>query len=87
MVFIYYLKMQDGHSMIAEASGGPHKPTHIIIPQAEESEQMVGMMNKNLSASLFHMLMDLDFPLPQGHCSTTYQEILQSINRLSSSSM
>jgi hypothetical protein len=37
------------------------KPTHIIIPQAEEAERMVGMMNKNLAAFLYHMLLEMDF--------------------------
>jgi hypothetical protein len=37
------------------------KPTHIIIPQAEEAERMVGMMNKNLMAFLYYMLLEMDF--------------------------
>jgi hypothetical protein len=37
------------------------KPTHIIVPQTEEAERMVGMMNKNLPAFLFHMLTEIDF--------------------------
>ena len=37
------------------------KPTHIIVPQTEEAERMVGMMNKNLPAFLYHMLIEIDF--------------------------
>ncbi len=62
MVLLYYLKMQDGHSMIAEVHQEDLcKPTHIIIPQVEEAERMVSMMNKNLAAFLYHMLLEMDF--------------------------
>jgi hypothetical protein len=57
-----YLKMQDGHPMIAEIHQEDIcKPTHIIVPQTEEAERMVGMMNKNLPAFLYHMLLEIDF--------------------------
>jgi hypothetical protein len=47
MVLLYLLKMQDGHPMIAKVHQEDLcKPTHIIIPQAEEAECMIGMMNK-----------------------------------------
>jgi hypothetical protein len=50
-VLLNYLKIKDGHPMIAEA----HQEdilqlTHIIIPNTPEAERMVGMMNKNLPA-------------------------------------
>ncbi len=62
MVLLYYLKMQDGHSMIAEVHQEDLcKPTHIIIPQAAEAERIVGMMNNNLVAFLYHMLLEMDF--------------------------
>jgi hypothetical protein len=62
MVLLYYLKKQDGHSMIAEVHQEDLcKPTHIIIPQAEEAERMVGMMNKKIAAFLDHMLLEMDF--------------------------
>ncbi len=38
------------------------KPTHIIIPNTPEAERMVGMMNKNLPAFLWHMLMEQVLP-------------------------
>ena len=57
-----YLKMQDGHPMIAEVHQEDIcKPTHIIVPHTEEAERMVGMMNKNLPAFLYHMLLEIDF--------------------------
>jgi hypothetical protein len=57
-----YLKMQDGHPMIAEVHQEDIcKPTHIIVPQTEEAERMVGMMNKNLPAFLYYMLLEIGF--------------------------
>jgi hypothetical protein len=57
-----YLKMNDGHPMIAEVHQEDIcKPTHVIVPQTEEAERMVGMMNKNLPAFLYHMLLEIDF--------------------------
>ena len=62
MVLMNYLKMEDGHPMIAEAHQEDIcKPTYIIVPQTEEAERMVGMMNKNLPAFLHHMLLEIDF--------------------------
>ncbi len=58
-VLFNYLKMKDGHPMIAEAHQGDLlKPTYIIIPNTPEAERMVGMMNKNLLAYLWHMLIE-----------------------------
>jgi hypothetical protein len=63
MVLSNYLKMQDGYPMIAEVHQEDFcKPTHVIIPQAKEKERMIGMMNKNLPAFLYHMLLEADFP-------------------------
>jgi hypothetical protein len=54
--------MEDGHPMIAEVHQEDLcKPTHIIVPQTEEMERMMGMMNKNLPAFLYHMLLEIDF--------------------------
>ena len=62
MALLNYLKMKDGHPMIAEVHQEDIcKPTHIIVPQTEEAERMVGMMNKNLPAFLYHMLLEIDF--------------------------
>ena len=62
MILLYYLKMQDGHAMVAEVhQKDPCKTTDIIIPHAEEAEQMIGMMNKNFAAFLHHMPLAQDF--------------------------
>jgi hypothetical protein len=54
-----YLKMKDGHPMIPEAHQEDIlQPTNIIIPNTPEAERMVGMMNKNLPAFLWHMLIE-----------------------------
>jgi hypothetical protein len=62
MILLNYLKMQDGHPIIAEIHQEDLcKPTHMIIPQAEEAERMIGMMQKNPAALLFHVLTDSGF--------------------------
>ena len=62
MVLLNYLKMQDGHPIIAEVHQEDYcKPAYVIIPQAEEAERMIGMMHKNLPAFLFHILTDAGF--------------------------
>jgi hypothetical protein len=61
-VLLNYLKMKDGYPMIAEVHQEDLcEPTHVIIPKTEEAERMIGMMNKNLPAFLYHMLLELDF--------------------------
>jgi hypothetical protein len=63
MVLLNYLKMRDGYPMIVEVHHEDLcKPTHVIIPQAEEAERMIGMINKKLPAFLHHMLLEADFP-------------------------
>jgi hypothetical protein len=62
MVLLNYLKMQDGHPIIAEVHQEDYcKPAYVIIPQAEGAERMIGMMHKNLPAFLFHILTDSEF--------------------------
>ncbi len=62
MILLNYLKMQDGHPIIAEVHQEDYcKPTYVIIPQAEDAEQMIGMMHKNLPAFLFHILTEAGF--------------------------
>jgi hypothetical protein len=62
MVLLNYLKMQDGHPIIAEVYQEDYcKPPYVIIPQAEEAERMIGMMHKNVPAFLFHILTDAGF--------------------------
>jgi hypothetical protein len=61
-VFLNFVKMSDGCSAIAEVHQGElSKPTHIIIPNMPEAEQLVGMMNKNLPVFLFHTLQEQGF--------------------------
>ncbi len=62
-VLLNYLKMKDGHPMIAETHQEDIlQPTHIIIPNTPEAKRMVGMMNKNLLAFLWHMLIEQGLP-------------------------
>jgi hypothetical protein len=61
-VLLNYLKMKDGYPMIMEVHQEDLcKPTHVIVPQTKEEERMIGMVNKNLPAFLYHMLLELDF--------------------------
>ncbi len=57
-----YLKMEDGNPMIPEAHQEDIcKPTYFVVPQTEEAERMIGMMNKNFPALLYHMMLEIDF--------------------------
>ncbi len=61
-VLLNYLKMEDGHPMMAEAHQEDIcKPTYVVVPQTEEAERMIGMVNKNLPAFLYHMMLEIDF--------------------------
>ena len=52
-VLYKYVKMEDGHSLIAEAhQRGPMGLVDIVIPNTPEAEIMVKMMNKHLPAYL-----------------------------------
>jgi hypothetical protein len=62
-VLLNLIKMNNGCPAIAEA----HQqdllmPTHLIIPNTPEAEKLVGMMNKNLPAFLFHTLKEQGLP-------------------------
>lgn len=62
-VLLNFVKMEDGRPAIAEAHQSEiAKPTHIVIPNTPEAEKMIGMMNKNLPAYLFHTMMDYGLP-------------------------
>jgi hypothetical protein len=51
--------MKDGYPMIAEVHQEDLcKPTHVIVPQTKKAERMIGMMNKNLLAFPYHMLLN-----------------------------
>jgi hypothetical protein len=57
-VLLNYLKMEDGYPIIAKV----HQecimmPTYVVIPNTPEAERMLLMMNKNLPAFLWHMLL------------------------------
>ncbi len=62
-VLMNFVKMSDGHALIAEAHQADISlPTHIIIPNTPEAECLVGMMNKNLPAFLSNMLKEQGLP-------------------------
>ncbi len=62
-ILLNYLILQDVHPMIAKVyQEDLCYPTHVIILQAEEAERMIRMMNKNLPAFLYHMLLEAAFP-------------------------
>jgi hypothetical protein len=58
-----FIKMSDGHSLIAEAHQGDISlPMHLIIPNTPEAEQLISMMNQNLPAFLVNVLKEQGFP-------------------------
>ncbi len=62
-VLVNFIKMSNCCSAIAEThQSGISKPTHIITPNMPEAKQLIGMMNKNLPAFLFHMLQEQGMP-------------------------
>ncbi len=62
-VLLNYLKMKDGHSMIAKAhQEGLQMTTYIVIPNTPKAKRMILMMNKNLPAFLWHMLQEHGLP-------------------------
>lgn len=74
-VLLNYLKMEDGHPMIAEVHQEEIcKPTHVIVPQTEEAERMIGMMNKK-SPSL-HLSHAPGNRLYRGHYQQAVEEFM-----------
>jgi hypothetical protein len=62
-VILKYLKMSNGHSLVAKVhQAGSQLETTVIVPQTPEAEWMIATMNKNVAAFLWHML------LKQGNC-------------------
>ncbi len=62
-VHLNFIKMSGCCFAIAEVhQGGLFKPTHIIIPNMPEAEQLVGTMNKNLPAFLFTLCRSKAYP-------------------------
>ena len=56
-VLLRYMKMNDGHSLIAEIhQRGPMGTVEVIVPNTAEAESMVLMMNRHLPAFCLHYL-------------------------------
>ena len=78
-----YVKRDDGHLLIAKAHQRGHMGSvYIVIPNTEEAETMVEMMNKQLPAYLTFYLddlgMDKDFIrklLPRACCPALMHKI------------
>ncbi len=55
--------MEDGHPRIAKVhQEGIMMPTYVVIPNTFKAERMLIMMNKNLPAFLYHMLLEQGLP-------------------------
>ncbi len=62
-VLLNFVKMSDGHPLIAEAlQSDISMPTHLIILNTPKAERLVGMMNKNLPAFLLNVLKEQGLP-------------------------
>jgi hypothetical protein len=71
-VLLNCLQMEDGHPIIAEAhQAGISMPTYVVIPSTPEAERMLLMMNKNLPAFLWYMLLE------QGYSKQFIKDLLQ----------
>ena len=59
-----YLKMSDGHQLIAEVHQASSLvgSVHIVVPNSPEAERMVMMMNKNFPAYVGNVLKDQGLP-------------------------
>ena len=52
-------KLSDGHQLFWEVhQAGAMSPVDVVVPNCEEAERMVIMMNKNISAFVMHYLRD-----------------------------
>ncbi len=62
-VLLNYLQMEDGHPMIAKVhQEGIMMPTYVVIPNTPKAERMLIMMNNNLPAFFYHMLLEQGQP-------------------------
>ncbi len=62
-ILLNFIKMSDGCAAIAEAyQQDLSMPTHLVVPNTPEAEHLIGMMNKNLPAFLFHTLKEQGLP-------------------------
>ncbi len=59
-----YIRLSDGHQLIAEVHQGSTLvgPVHIVIPNTPEAKRMVLMMNKNFPAYTGNVLKDQGLP-------------------------
>lgn len=56
-VLYKYLKMSDGHNLLMEVhQAAPMGPVDVVVPNAEEAERMMLMMQKNAAAYLYFFL-------------------------------
>ena len=74
-ILLNYMRMKDQVPFIAEVhQASLAETTHLVIPLTSEAERLMGMMNKNLPAFLWHNLLEQGFPedfitkLIQGTC-------------------
>jgi hypothetical protein len=62
-VILKYLKMSDGHSLVAKVhQAGTQLETNVIIPHTPEAKRMIATMNKNVATFLWHMLLKQGLP-------------------------
>jgi hypothetical protein len=62
-VLLNFVKMSDGHPLIAEAhQSNISMPTHLIIPNTPKAEQLVGTMNKKFPLFLLNVLKEQRLP-------------------------
>ena len=55
---LYNLKLQDEHSLVGEVhQAGPMSPVDVVVGNTEEASKMIEMMNKNVAAYLYHMML------------------------------
>ncbi len=81
-----YLRLSDGHQLIAEIhqSSEPMPPIQAVVPNTHEAECMIVMMNKNFLAYVGNVLRDQGLPedflmeLFRGSCCQTMISEIQS---------
>jgi hypothetical protein len=62
-VLLNFINMSDGCAAIAEAHQQDlSMPMHLVVPNTPEAERLIGTMNKNLPAFLFHTLKEQGLP-------------------------
>jgi hypothetical protein len=61
-ILLNYMRMKDNVPFIAEVhQASLAETTHLIVPLTSEAERLMGMMNKNLPAFLWHTLLEQGF--------------------------